>query len=176
MPYTFTLSNPADFTDEQIAQGVELGNTLGREVLPDDPPTPVDVAIASHRAVPARYRRYNVRAHTEAGELVGATAAAFDDEHDTNPDILRGGVRVHGAHRVDDGVDRLEPRHRLAHHVARRYRAAGHALGDFRRRQMPQRAVHPVPRHVRFQVLPSITSTRCEKRHLPSAHWTTRSS
>ncbi|MEY2471806.1 MAG: hypothetical protein QOK28_1135 [Actinomycetota bacterium] len=97
--YTYTLHNPADFTDDDIAVGLTLGNAIQLEAVPEDPPTPLEQAIASNRAVPARMRRTRVRAWADDGTLVGSTGVGIDPEHDDNPDILAGAVQVLAAHR-----------------------------------------------------------------------------
>ncbi len=113
MSYSFEFRDPSTFTDDEVAEGVAFGNLLQAEVLPEDPPTPFDVALAGHKAVPERYRRYNVRVRDAAGNLVGGTGFAVDPEHDDNPDLLWGGVRVLADHRRQGVGTQL-----LAHLVA----------------------------------------------------------
>jgi hypothetical protein len=74
--YTYTLHNPLEFTDDEIAQGVELGNTIQAEALPEDPPTPLEQAIAQFRNMPTRLRRRSVRAWSPEGEFIGACSSA----------------------------------------------------------------------------------------------------
>jgi len=99
MPYSFEFRDPATFSDDEIAEGVVFNNILQAEVVPDDPPTPVDVAIAAARAVPERYRRYSVRARGEGRAIVGSTGCGFDPEHNDNPDVVWGAVHVLPDHR-----------------------------------------------------------------------------
>ena len=113
MPYSFTVGNPATYTDEEIAEGVAFGNVLQAEALPDDPPTPVDVAIASHREVPERIRRKSVRVRAEDGTIVASAGIRIDPEHDDNPDILWCGPTVVAEHRRNGIGTQL-----LAHLVA----------------------------------------------------------
>jgi GNAT superfamily N-acetyltransferase len=97
--YTYTIHNPSDYTDDEIAEGVVFGNQLQLEVLPDDPPTPLEDALAAHRTTPERIRRWAVRARDESGQLVGAVGFRVDPEHDDNPDIMWGGPNVLADHR-----------------------------------------------------------------------------
>jgi mycothiol synthase len=97
--YSYTIHDPADYTDEEVAEGTEFGNTIGLEVLPDDPPTPVDQALALHHSTPPRIRRWSVRARDESGKLIGAVGFRVDPEHDDNPDMMWGGPNVLADHR-----------------------------------------------------------------------------
>jgi mycothiol synthase len=97
--YTFTLHDPLKYTDEEIAQAVEYSNAIQFEALPDDPPTPLELAIASYRNAPDRLRRTSVRAWSPDGELVGSTGLRVDPDHDDNPDLAFGSVTVRADHR-----------------------------------------------------------------------------
>lgn len=99
MAYKYSVHNPAKFTDDEIAEGVDYGNLLSAEVLPDDPPTPLEVALAGHRAIPARYRRVTVRVRDENGRLIAGTGYGIDPDHRDNPDIMWGGINVLPEHR-----------------------------------------------------------------------------
>jgi mycothiol synthase len=92
--FTITEHDPAHYTDEEIALAVELGNAINEEVLPGEPPTPVDVGIANSRSVPARMRRFGFRAWAPDGTLVGAVSSYLDPEHDDNPDVIDGHITV----------------------------------------------------------------------------------
>jgi GNAT superfamily N-acetyltransferase len=98
-PYRITAHDPAAYTDDELAQSCEFGNVLQAEVLPDDPPTPLDDLIANHRATPARLRRYAFRAWNDEGSLVGRAVTNIDPEHDDNPDLLQVDVLVLPEHR-----------------------------------------------------------------------------
>ena len=97
--YTFTLHDPHKYTDEEIAQSVAMSNAYQREVLPEDPPIPLEQAIAQFRNMPARLRRTAVRAWSPEGELVGSTGVRIDPDHDDNPDMLFANVAVLKDHR-----------------------------------------------------------------------------
>ena len=97
--YTYTLHDPLKYTDDEIAVGLEFTNTVQAEALPDDPPTPLDVAIASFRSAPERMRRTSVRAWSPDGELAGTTGVRIDPDHDDNPDLVFGSVTVRASHR-----------------------------------------------------------------------------
>ncbi|HVT76579.1 MAG TPA: GNAT family N-acetyltransferase [Acidimicrobiales bacterium] len=97
--YTYTLHDPLKYTDAEIAQAVELSNTIQAEALPNDPPTPLEQAIASYRNLPERMRRVSVRAWSPDGELIGSTGIRIDPDHDDNPDMLFGGPTVRADHR-----------------------------------------------------------------------------
>ena len=99
MAYTFTVIDPAKSSDDEIAEVVELSNRLSAELMPEDPPTPVEVALAAHRAVPERIRRISIRARDDSGQLVGSTGVRFDPEHDDNPDVLWCHMGVDADHR-----------------------------------------------------------------------------
>jgi hypothetical protein len=73
--YTYTLHDPFKYTDEEIAELVDLSNTYQAEVLPEDPPTPLNQAIAQFRNMPERLRRTSVRAWSPDGKLIGASAS-----------------------------------------------------------------------------------------------------
>lgn len=111
--YTFTVADPMDFSDDDIRDGVDLANTLSAEVVPDDPPTPYDQAIETHRSRPKRLRRTSIRVRDAAGVLVGSTAITIDPEHDDNPDMLPIGINVLASHRRNGVGTQL-----LAHVVA----------------------------------------------------------
>ncbi|MEY2425304.1 MAG: hypothetical protein QOI61_876, partial [Actinomycetota bacterium] len=97
--YTYTVHDPAEFTDDDLAVGLTLGNALQREALPEDPVTPLEQVIAAHRTIPARYRRRAVRAWAEDGTLIGSTGIRIDPEHDDNPDMIGGSINVLAEHR-----------------------------------------------------------------------------
>jgi GNAT superfamily N-acetyltransferase len=99
VPYTYTLHDPFTYTDDEIAQGVELSNVVQQEALPDDPLTPLDMVIAQYRAMPARLRRQSVRAWSEDGELIGSESIRIDPDHDDNPDMIGTQVFVRADHR-----------------------------------------------------------------------------
>jgi mycothiol synthase len=98
-PYRITAHDPAAYTDDELAQACEFGNVLQAEILPDDPPTPLDDLIANHRAAPARLRRYAFRVWDENHRLVGRAATSVDPEHDDNPDLLQVDALVLPDHR-----------------------------------------------------------------------------
>jgi GNAT superfamily N-acetyltransferase len=97
--YTITEHDPATYTKDEMAVGVEFGNKFVEEILPGEEPTPVDVAWAAHQSVPARYRRFEYRAIDADGNLVGAVGNSIDPDDTDNPDILGCGVAVLPAHR-----------------------------------------------------------------------------
>lgn len=97
--YGYVVADPITFRDKDIRDGVDLGNILSAEVVPDDPPTPYDQAIEIHRNRPERIRRTSVRVRDESGALVGSVGIAIDPDHDDNPDMLSVGVNVLAAHR-----------------------------------------------------------------------------
>ena len=99
MTYSFTVHNPAEFTDDEIAEGVAYGNLFQLEVLPDDPPTTLEDALAAHKTTPERLRRTSVRVRDADGKLVASTGIRIDPEHDDNPDMLWGSVNVLADHR-----------------------------------------------------------------------------
>ena len=90
--FRITLHDPKLDTDEEIAERVRLCNLLAREVLPDDPPSSVEQAIAANRALPERHRRYHFKARDAGGELVGMASTSVDPEDTDNPDILWMGI------------------------------------------------------------------------------------
>ena len=96
--YVVTTHDAADFTDEELALGALLFNTIEAEVWPEDPVTPVDHAIAEARAVPSRTTRTCFRAWAD-GILVGSVETAIDPEHDDNPDVLDCQIIVRSDHR-----------------------------------------------------------------------------
>lgn len=85
--FIVTTHDAADFTDEELALGVLLHNTVETEIWPEDPVTPVAHAIAEARAVPPRTSRTAFRAWMD-DTLVGSVQVAIDPEHDDNPDML----------------------------------------------------------------------------------------
>ena len=99
MTYTYGVYEPSAYTDDEIAEGVAFSNAFQREILPDDPPTPVAEAIAAHRTVPPRVRRWSVRARDEHGAMAGSTGGRVDPEHDDNPDIAWASPVVLAEHR-----------------------------------------------------------------------------
>lgn len=111
--YTYSLHNPAAFTDDEIAEGVAFSNILEREAMPEDPVHPLDQAIAMHRTTPPRIRRRSVRARDEHGTIVGSTGIGIDPEHDDNPDLISGSINVLAEHRRNGVATQL-----LAYFVA----------------------------------------------------------
>jgi mycothiol synthase len=105
--YSFVALDPSKDTDEDIARSLEMGNRLQAEVLPDDPPTPLEDAIASHRSVPARMRRFTFRVFAEDGAVVAGCGARFDPDHDDNPDIMGLNINVLPEHRGQGIATRL---------------------------------------------------------------------
>ena len=105
--YTISLHNPKQDTDEEVAERVELSNLLSAEVAPDDPPTPVELAIASLRATPERHKRWSFRVRDDNGTLVAIGGTTIDPEHDDNPDLLGVGINVHPDHRGSGIAGRL---------------------------------------------------------------------
>jgi len=97
--YTITAHDPRLDTDDEIAERVEFQNILQRAVRPDDPPMPVDEAIAAERSIPERVRWWSFRARDAAGTLVGETSTAIDPEHNENPDIIEVRLSVLPDHR-----------------------------------------------------------------------------
>jgi len=97
--YRYTLQNPLEYTDEEIAQSVDLTNAIQAEALPEDPPVVLEQAIAQFRNMPKRLRRTSVRAWSPDGELIGSTGIRIDPDHDDNPDLLFGNVTVRADHR-----------------------------------------------------------------------------
>ena len=97
--YTYTLHDPLKYSDAEIAQLVDLQNTIQLEALPEDPLTPLDQVIAQFRAMPARLRRRSVRAWSSDGEFIGSTGIRVDPDHDDNPDMIGGNVTVRADHR-----------------------------------------------------------------------------
>lgn len=96
--YVITRHDPAEFTDQELAAGVRLYNTVEAEVWPEDPVTPVGDAIARSRAVPSTVGRTAFRAWSD-GTLVGEVEVAVDSEHDDNPDLLTCQIIVRGEYR-----------------------------------------------------------------------------
>lgn len=92
--FSITRHNPLEDTDEEIAERVGLSNLLRAEILPEDPPHPVEAAIASTRAAPERHRRYSFRVRDEAGRLVGGASTTIDPDHDDNPDVLWASIHL----------------------------------------------------------------------------------
>src|SRR5688572_22216154 len=97
--YTYTIHNPAEYSDDEIALAVDFSNTLREEARPEDPPIPLDLAIAQFRNMPARLRRTSIRAWSPEGQLVGSTGIRIDPDHDDNPDMIGGSVDVLAEHR-----------------------------------------------------------------------------
>jgi GNAT superfamily N-acetyltransferase len=97
--YTYTLHDPLQYTDAEIAQAVELSNLVRAEARPEDPPIPLDLAIAQFRNMPERLRRTSVRAWSPDGQLIGGTGIRIDPDHDDNPDLIFGSVDVLREHR-----------------------------------------------------------------------------
>ena len=92
--FTITAHDPKQDTDEEIAERVALGNLLKDEVLPDDPDSSVEQAIAALRSQPERIRRFSFRARDADGTLVGLGGTSIDPEHDDNPDVLWASISV----------------------------------------------------------------------------------
>ena len=134
--YTYTLHNPFEFTDEEIAQAVVLSNALQAEALPEDPPTPLEQAIAQFRNMPERLRRTSVRAWSPDGEYIGGTGIRIDPDHDDNPDMLFGSVNVRADHRRHGVGTQL-----LAYFVALAQREGPHAPRRQHQRPAPRRRV-----------------------------------
>ncbi len=86
--FSITSHDPKNDTDDEIAERVEMSNILRAEVLPDDPPYPVEPVIAATRVLPERHRRYSFRVRDAEGRLVGGAGASIDPDHDDNPDVL----------------------------------------------------------------------------------------
>lgn len=97
--YSITLHDPLADSDEEIAEQVALSNEAHAEVLPEDPPTPVDRAIAVHRAAPEGHRRWSFRARDGEGRLSATAGTSFNPNHDDNPDVLWVAVNVSAGHR-----------------------------------------------------------------------------
>jgi GNAT superfamily N-acetyltransferase len=97
--FSIARHDPRDDTPQEIAERVEIGNILTAEVLPDEPPTPLEQAIAAHEATPARIRRWSFRARDSAGSLVATAGTRVDPEHDDNPDVFQVSVHVLPSHR-----------------------------------------------------------------------------
>ena len=92
--FTITLHDPKKESDAEIAERVALENELTREILPDEPPTSVDQAIATTRARPERHRRYLWKVRDANGTLVGLAATTIDPDDTDNPDILWCGLSL----------------------------------------------------------------------------------
>ena len=86
--YSFSAHDPRQDSDDTIAERVAYSNVLQAEILPDEPPTPVELAIASTRSMPKRYRILSVRARSADGKLVGAASAAVDPDVKENLDLM----------------------------------------------------------------------------------------
>jgi len=97
--YTLTQHDPRAFTDEEIADAVALRHVLDAEVTPDDPPLPLERALAAHRSVPERMRRWAFRVRDGGGTLVASAGTSIDPEHDDDPDVLWVAISVHPDHR-----------------------------------------------------------------------------
>jgi GNAT superfamily N-acetyltransferase len=97
--YTITRHDPKQDTDEEVAERVAFSNVQRKEVLPDDPESSVEQAIAALRSSPERYRRFSFRARDENGELVAIGSTNIDPDNDDNPDVLFLGLNVHADHR-----------------------------------------------------------------------------
>ncbi len=96
--YTITQHDPLQDTDHEIAERVAFGNLMTQEVLPDDPPSTVEQAIAATRSAPERIRRISFRVRDAEGQLVGSAGTNIDPEDD-NPDVLFAGVNLLPTHR-----------------------------------------------------------------------------
>lgn len=70
-------------------------NVIEREVWPDDPVTPGESFIASHRSVPTRFVRRAIRVWDDLGLLVGSVDLSHDPELDHDPSTFRCPLRVH---------------------------------------------------------------------------------
>lgn len=97
--YRITRHDPSADSDEEIAEQVALSNEAHAEVLPEDPPTPVDRAIAVHRAAPEGHRRWSFRARDGEGKLSAVASTGFNPDHDDNPDLLWVTIVVSAPHR-----------------------------------------------------------------------------
>lgn len=87
------------FSDAEIAEGGDLVRSISQEAMPDDPPTPIEIVIATSREVPPRVRRWTFRAWAPDGTLGGLVDASIDPEHDDNPDVLDCAIWVARDHR-----------------------------------------------------------------------------
>lgn len=92
--FTITFHDPKLDTDAEVAERVAFSNTIKQEILPDDPDSSVEQAIAALRAQPERMRRFSFRARDAGGTLVGLAGTGIDPENDDNPDVLWANVTV----------------------------------------------------------------------------------
>ena len=97
--YSLELCDPREDSDAVIAERCDFSNALQREVLPDEPPTPVEQAITSVRSTPARVRMWSFRVRDSAGHLVASGGTRTDPESETNPDIFFVNISVLPEHR-----------------------------------------------------------------------------
>jgi GNAT superfamily N-acetyltransferase len=97
--YTFTEHDVHSLTDDELALGATLDSLHVGEMYPGEPVAPVERRIAGIRAIPTRTKLHELRAWSDAGDLVGLTACHIDPEHDETPDLLQADVYVHPAHR-----------------------------------------------------------------------------
>ncbi len=91
--FTITFHDQRHDTDDEIAERVAYLDRLRQELLPDDPPTSVEQAIAANRASPEHIRRLSFRARDPEGALVGNASTSIDPDDD-NPDVLMAGINV----------------------------------------------------------------------------------
>src|SRR5438045_2104229 len=85
-------------TDEQIAEANDFLNAVRAESNPEDPPRPLDVAIATYRNLPdfLDLRIFTVR--TPEGELI-AYGEGFSSTTDDNTHLMQANIAVLPAHR-----------------------------------------------------------------------------
>ena len=92
--FTIRLHDPKDDRDDEVAERVALGNVLKDELLPDDPDSTVEQAIAALRSQPERIRRFSFRARDADGRLVALAGTNIDPDNDDNPDVLWAGINI----------------------------------------------------------------------------------
>src|SRR5438445_6380545 len=85
-------------TDEQIAEANDFVNAVRAESNPEDPPRPLDVAIATYRNLPdfLDLRIFTVR--TPEGELI-ADGECFSSTTDDNRHLMQANILVLPNHR-----------------------------------------------------------------------------
>ena len=97
--YSFELGDPRYSTDDEIAEGVELSNSLRDEFYPEEPRAELATSIAATRAMPARYGLWRVRVRDADGLVVSGSSTYKDWENDTNPEVGSLGCAVRAGHR-----------------------------------------------------------------------------
>lgn len=106
---TITTAVPAGYAIERIddlaarpedeqRECAELVRGLDHEMVPEDPPAPVEVILSRFRSLPAMARRTDWLVRTTDRELV-AGAAQFRYETDENPHLRESWVAVRPEHR-----------------------------------------------------------------------------